>query len=96
MHKFKLLNTFPIQIRSKSLTHSQINTNKPVQGFLAMVFEKTDKSDNTKELNDNDYKNLIQSLINQATKEGYKSKSDKYDFIITKLFPNYVIKDFII
>ena len=91
---FKLITEDPIRLRSNSKTHSQITTSKAVQGFLALNFVKSDEKTLLKELNDKDYFNLINDLKNEAINKLYTSKEDIYDYIITKVFSRYVIKDF--
>jgi len=93
-NKFILLNKTPIQIRSKSRTHSQINTSKPVQGFLALNFMKADESKNLKALSQIEFLSLLTSLKEEAKKEGYVDRPDVYDYIITKLYPTYCIVEF--
>jgi DNA modification methylase len=91
---FSLVNKQPIQIRSKSLTHSQINTNKSVQGFLGLVFEKSTSSDKLLSVDKNEFDAIIHNLTIGAKKQKCISKSEIYDYIITKLFPKYEIQDF--
>jgi DNA modification methylase len=93
-NRFVLQNKLPIRIRSKSRTYSQINTNKLVQGFLAFNFIKIKDETRLIYLEDVEYSNLIKQLKEEAMQKGFKSLSDIYDYIITMLFPKYVIRDF--
>ena len=89
-----MINDGPIQIRSKSRTHSQINTSKQVQGFLAINFIKSDTPINLKALSEKEYSTLIYSLKDKAKCEGYLDKSSMYDYIITKVYSKYVLDNF--
>ena len=91
---FKLINKEPIQLRSKSLTHSQINTNKQVQGFIALIFEKSSTPDKLITANTGEYTKMIESLVIDSKDKGYVSKSEIYDYVITKIFSKYYIQDF--
>lgn len=91
---FKLITETPIRLRSKSKTHSQIITLKAVQGFLALNFIKSDEDTLLRELEKKDYIQLINNLKKEAINKKYISKEDMYDYIITKMFSKYVIKDF--
>ncbi len=86
----------PIRLISNSKTASQHKTKKNTQCFLIFNFKKNPNYKGLKltNLDDTEYKNLINQVTLEGKKLGYIEKSDLFDFIINKLLFNVVIKDF--
>ena len=83
----------PNRILSSSKTSSQLTTDKVVQGFMMLDFEKRpNETPKLVELSDEDYEKIVVDIVNESVNEGYISKSDKYDYVINRLFQTYLIK----
>lgn len=89
-----IINDNPVRLISSAKTTTQYQTEKDSQCFLAFTLTKDINYANKslEELNENDYKLLIEKLRKEAIKNNYNSKSDQFDYIINKLLFQYKIK----
>ncbi len=97
LNKSPFVPTKPYEIErliSSSKTATQYQTENNSQCFLAFTLEKSKAlKEPLIDLNKEEYLSLINSLRSDATKKGYTTKSDQFDYIVNSLLFKYIIHD---
>jgi len=84
-----IISAKPIRLISNSKTSSQYKTHKVSQCFLVFNLKKNNKKKNITLKNIN--KKIIKKIKIDSIKNGYKSDSDMFDYLINRLIFNYNI-----
>lgn len=84
-----IISKVPIRLISNSKTSSQHKTQKNSQCFLVFNLKKNDSKKEIKLKTINTQ--IIKKIEEEAKKSGYKSESDKFDYLINRLVFSYKI-----
>ncbi len=84
-----IISKVPIRLISNSKTSSQHKTQKNSQCFLVFNLKKNDSKKEIKLKTTNP--KIVKKIEEEAKKSGYKSESDKFDYLINRLVFSYKI-----